>query len=145
MDSVDTLDDIGRNLTHQTNDEICIGENAKVTQHNPDTKHSDVGDDKENIESPYCLILDVNVAKNNACILQRKNVFEGHKRSWLCTSFSPFDSNCPKQRRIFNLCDQVDLKNIEHGQELYTYPCGIDINKMLLIGQLVWIVNPGKE
>ena len=31
-----TTDDSGRNLMHQTNDEICIGENAKVTQHDPD-------------------------------------------------------------------------------------------------------------
>ena len=38
MDSVDTPDDIGRNLMHRKNDEIRIGENAKVTQHDPDFK-----------------------------------------------------------------------------------------------------------
>ena len=45
MDSYDTMDDSGRNLMHQTNDEICIVENAKVTQHDPDFKNADVGDD----------------------------------------------------------------------------------------------------
>ena len=45
MDSVDTPDAIGRNLMHQTNDEIRIGENAKVTQHDPDYENADVGDD----------------------------------------------------------------------------------------------------
>ena len=36
MDSYDTTDDSGQNLTHQTNDEIRMEENAKVTQHDPD-------------------------------------------------------------------------------------------------------------
>ena len=31
MDSDDTTDDSGHNLMHQTNDEIRIGENTKVT------------------------------------------------------------------------------------------------------------------
>ena len=35
MDRNDTADDSSRNLVHQTNDEIRIGENAKVTQHYP--------------------------------------------------------------------------------------------------------------
>ena len=40
MDSDDTTDDRGRNLMHKTNDEICIGENAKVTQHDPDFENA---------------------------------------------------------------------------------------------------------
>ena len=78
MDIDDTTDDIGRNLMHQTNDEIRIGEHTKVTQHYPDFENANVGDDGENIEAPHRPILAVNVAKNNACIYQRKNVLEGH-------------------------------------------------------------------
>ena len=66
--SDDTADDSGRNFMHQTNDEICIGENAKVTQHDPDLQNFDVGDDEENIEAPHRPILAVNVANNNDCI-----------------------------------------------------------------------------
>ena len=69
---------------HQTNYEIFIGENAKVTQHDPDFKNSDVGDDEENLEAPHHPIRAVNVAKNNACIFQSKNVLEGHT----CHSYS---------------------------------------------------------
>ena len=36
MDSNDTTDDSGWNLMYQTNDEIHIRENAKVTQYDPD-------------------------------------------------------------------------------------------------------------
>ena len=36
MDSDDTTYDIVHNLMHQTNDKIRIGENAKVTQHDPE-------------------------------------------------------------------------------------------------------------
>ena len=36
MHSDDTTDDSSCNLMHQTNDEIRIGENTKVTQHYPD-------------------------------------------------------------------------------------------------------------
>ena len=110
MDSDDTMDDSGRNLMHQTNDEVRIGENAKVTQHDPDSKNSDVGDDEEHLEAPHHPILSVNVTKNNACICQSKNVLEGHTRSRPRNYFPPFDSNCPKQQRIFNFYDQVDLK-----------------------------------
>ena len=35
MDIDDTTDDSGQNLMHQTNKKIRIGENAKVTQHDP--------------------------------------------------------------------------------------------------------------
>ena len=59
--------------------------------------------------------------------------------------FYPLDSNCPKQRRIFNFCNQVDLKTIKLRKELYTDPRGIKINQTLLIDQLIWIVNPSKE
>ena len=106
IDSNDTTYDIGRNLMYQTNDEVRIGENAKVTQHDPDYENSDVGDDEEHLEAPHRPILDVNVAKNNACICQSKNVLEGHTSSWPCSSFSPFYSNFPKQLIIFNRCDQ---------------------------------------
>ena len=81
MDSDDTTDDTVRNLTHQTNDKICIKENAKVTQHDPYFKNADEGDDEEHLEAPHLPILFVNVAKNNDCIRQSKNVFEGHIRS----------------------------------------------------------------
>ena len=54
MERVDTTDDISQNLMHQTNDEICIEENAKVTQHDPDFKNANVGDDEEHLEAPHC-------------------------------------------------------------------------------------------
>ena len=134
MDSIDTPDNIGQNFMHQTNDEICIGENSKVTQHYPYFRNADVGDNEDHLEAPHRPILAVNVEKNNAHIFQSKNVLEGHTRFQPRSSFSPFDSNCPKQRRIFNFCDQVDLQTIERGKGLYTGPCGININLILLAG-----------
>ena len=119
--------------------------NAKVTQHDPDFENANVGDDEEHLEALHRPILTVNVAKINTCIHQRKNVLEGHTKSCPCTLFSPFDSNYPKQQIIFNHCDIVYLKTIERGQELYTDPRGININRMIFIGQLMWIVTPGKE
>ena len=68
MYSDDTTDEIGRNLMHQTNDEINIRENAKVTQHDQYFENYDVGDYEEHIEAPRRTIIDVNVEKNNACI-----------------------------------------------------------------------------
>ena len=118
--------------------------NAKVTQHDTDFENDAVGDDEEHLEAPHCPILDINVAKNNACISQSENVLEVHTRSRPRSLFSPLDSNCPKQQRIFNCCDQVDLQTLKCGQELYTDPCGININQMVLIGQLVCIVTPGE-
>ena len=96
MDSNDTTDDSGRNLTHQTNDKICIGENAKVIQHDPDFENSDEVDDEEHLEAPHRPILAVNAAKNNDCICRIENVLEGHTRFRRCSSFTPFDSNCLK-------------------------------------------------
>ena len=64
----------------------------------------------------------------NARIFQSKNVIEVHTRSRPRSSFATFDSNCPKQRRISNRCDQVDLQTIEHRQEIHTDTCGININ-----------------
>ena len=61
MDSDDTTDDSGRNLMHQTNDKICIGENAKVTQHDPQFDNTDEGDYEEHLEAPHLSILDLNV------------------------------------------------------------------------------------
>ena len=113
MDICDTTNDSGRNLMHQTNDKICIGENAKVTQHDPDFENTDEGDDEEHLEAPHHPILAVNFAKNNDRIRQREKLPGGHTRSRPCSSFAPFDSNCPKQRTIFNHCDQVDLQTLE--------------------------------
>ena len=74
----------------------CIGENAKVTQHDPDYENADEGDNEENLKAPHCTLLDANVTNNSSRICQRKNVLEGHTMSRPCSSFSPFDSNCPK-------------------------------------------------
>ena len=57
---------------HEKNDEFRIGENAKVTQHDPDFEKADVGDDEEHIEAPNFPITDVNFEKNNARICQIK-------------------------------------------------------------------------
>ena len=130
MDIDDTTDDRGRNLMHQTNDGFCIGENAKVTQHDPDFENSDEGDDEEHLEAYHSTILAVNVANNNACICQSENLIKRHKRSQPRSSFAPFDINCPKQQRIFNIFDQVDLQTLKRRQEFYTYPCGININQI---------------
>ena len=46
--------------------------------------------------------------------------------------------------RCFKSCDQVDLQNLKPGQELYTDPRGINMNGMLLIGQLMLTVTPRK-
>ena len=129
---------------HQTNDQIRIGENAKVTQHDTDLENDDEGDDEENLEAPHLTIISVNFANKNACICPRENVLECHTRSWPRSSFSPFGRNCKKKRRIFNHCDQVYLQTTEHIQELYIYPCVININQMPLIGQLMRIFTPGK-
>ena len=144
MDIDDTMDDSGQNMMHQTNDKICIGENAKVAQHDPNFENADEGDDEEHLEAPHRPILAVNVSNNNARIRQSENVLEGHTRSRPRSSFVPFDRNCRKQRIIFNRCYQVDLQTLKRGQELYTDPCGININLMLLISQLMWIITPGK-
>ena len=80
MDSDDTMDDSGRNLMHQTNEKIHLGENAKVTQHDPDFVNADEGDDEEHLEAPDCPIIAANVAKNNSHICQSENVLEGHTR-----------------------------------------------------------------
>ena len=55
---------------HQTNDEIRIGENAKVTQHDPYFENYIVGDDEDHLEAPHLPIIAVNVAKNNSHICQ---------------------------------------------------------------------------
>ena len=72
MYSDDTTYDSGWNLMHQTNDWICIRENAKVTQHDPYFENANVGDDEEHIEAHNCPILAVNVANNNARVFQSK-------------------------------------------------------------------------
>ncbi len=61
-------------------------------------------------------------------------------------SYTPHDKNCNRTRRIFNKSTQVDLQTLEQGQELYVNPPeGVNVNRMLLIGQLMWIVTPGKD
>ena len=144
IDSNDTTDDIGRNLIHQTDDAISIGENSKVAQHDPDFENAYLGDDEEHLEAPRFPILSLKVANNHARISPSENVLEGHTRSQPRSSFASFDSNCPKQQRMFNCCDQVDLQTLKLGQELYTYTSGINLNQILLIGQLMWIVTPEK-
>ena len=72
MDSDDTTDDSSRNLMHQRNDDIRIGENSKVTQHDPDFVNSDGGGDEEHLEAPNCPIIAANVSKNNSRIFQSK-------------------------------------------------------------------------
>ena len=42
---------------HQTNGKICIRENAKVTQHDPEFENVNEGDDEEHLESPRRPIL----------------------------------------------------------------------------------------
>ena len=55
---------------HQTNDEICIRENYKVAQHDPDFENYIVGDDEDCLEAPHRPIIAVNVTKNNSRICQ---------------------------------------------------------------------------
>ena len=57
MDICDTTNDSGRNLMHQTNDKICIGENAKVNQNHPDFENANY---EEHLEAPHFPILEVN-------------------------------------------------------------------------------------
>ena len=83
---------------HQTNDEIFIGENAKVTQHDLEFENADGGDDGEHLKTTHCPILAVSFIKN-ARILHSKNILEGRTRSQPRSSFAPFDSNCPKQQK----------------------------------------------
>ena len=72
IDIADTTDDSGRNLMHQTNDEIHIRENAKFTQRDPDFENSDVGHDEEHLEAPGFTILAVNVAKKILLFVRAK-------------------------------------------------------------------------
>ena len=72
MDSDDTTDDSSWNLMFQTIEEIRIGENTKVTQHDPDFENADEGDDEEHIEGPHRPILAINIAKNIAHIFRAK-------------------------------------------------------------------------
>ena len=65
----DTTYDSGRNLMHQTNDEICIGENAKATQYDPEFENAN---NEEHLEAPNFPILAVNAVKNNARIFRTK-------------------------------------------------------------------------
>ena len=102
MDSDDTIDDSGLNLMHQTNDKIRIRENSKGSQHDPEFENA-------NLEAPYCPILAVNFIKSTLLFVREKIYSKVIQGSWPCCSFSPLDINCPKQRRIFNPCDRVDL------------------------------------
>ena len=48
---------------HQTNDEIFIGENAKVTQHDLEFENADGGDDGEHLKTTHFPILAVSFIK----------------------------------------------------------------------------------
>ena len=93
-DSNDTMNDSSRNLMHETNDNICIRENAKITQHDTEFENSDEVDYEKHLESPHHPIIAVNVVKSNARICKIKNALKGHTRSRYSSSFAPFDSNC---------------------------------------------------
>ena len=77
----DKTDDSGQNLMHQTNDEIHIGENAKVIKHDPEFVNIDEGENEDNLESTHRLILAINVIENNARICNSKNVPKIYTRS----------------------------------------------------------------
>ena len=49
MDRNDTTDDSGWNFMHQTNEKIHIGENSKVTQHDPYFENAGKIDDEEHL------------------------------------------------------------------------------------------------
>ena len=145
MDNDDTTYDSSSNLMHLTNEKKGIEENAKGNQHNPDFENADEGDNEEHLVAPHRTIIAVNVTKKNSFICQNKNVLEDHTRSWTHCLFSPFDRNCPEQRKTLNRCYQVDLQTLERGQEIYTDCRGTDVIQILLIGQLMWIFNPRRE
>ena len=128
MYSDGTTDDSGWNSMHQTKDKIRIGENAEVTQNDPDFENKDEVDDEENIELPHHPIIALNFAKKDACICQRNNLLKGHKNSRPRSSFSTIDVNCPKKQIILNCCDEVDLQTLKRVHKLYTDPRGININ-----------------
>ena len=126
-------------------DEICTGGNLKITQHDPGFENANEGDNGEHLESTHFPPLALNVANKNSCICHSNNLLQGHERSWPCYLFDPHDNDCTIQRRIINRCDQVYLQTLGHIQELYTYPCDINTNRIIFIGRLMWIVTPGKE
>ena len=71
MDSADTADDSRRNLMHKKNDKICIGENSKVTQHDPELENAN---DKEHPEAHHFPIIAVNVVKT-MLVFTRANIY----------------------------------------------------------------------
>ena len=97
---------------HQTNAGTCIGENVKIAQRDPEFENDNEGDGVEHLESNHCPPLAVNVANNNYHIRHNENVLEGHARSPPPSSLAPYDSNCPKQLRILNCCEQVNLQTL---------------------------------
>ena len=74
MDSDDTTDDSGQNLMHKKNDEICIVENAKVTQHDPDFENANVGDDEEHLNAPRLPIL-AGIFQRKMLVLVRAKIY----------------------------------------------------------------------
>ena len=70
MESDEKTNDSGCISMHQTNDEICIGENVKIAQHDPGFEDSDEVNNGEHLKSPYSLTLSLNVENINACICQ---------------------------------------------------------------------------
>ena len=78
MDIDDTTDDSVWDLIHQTNDKTCIGENAKVTQHDPEFENSN---DEEHLEAPHRPILAENSVKKFSYSSERKCTRRSYKVS----------------------------------------------------------------
>ena len=129
---------------HQVNSGIRIEDNVKISQHGPEYENSNKGDGGEHLELPHRPPLASNIS-DKTFIRHNNNVLEGHARSWPCSSFAPYDSNCQNQHIKYNRCEQVNLQTLERGQELCIDPRGININKILFISQLVWFVTPRKD
>ena len=90
---------------HQENDGICIGDNVKISQHGPGFENIYQGDGGEHLESPCLPPLVTDVADTTSCICYNGNLIEVHARYQPCSSFDPYDRNCPNQCRISNCCD----------------------------------------
>jgi hypothetical protein len=132
-----------RDMLHQANAGIRIGDNVQELDQDdsveevPESTRVDADGDVR-LESPRHL--------PRARDRSHQDEPEDNPRVRRCRySFSPINTNCENSARIFNSCQQVDLNTLERGQELYMDPRGIDVNQMLLFGQLLWIVTPGRE
>ena len=130
-----------RDLMAEANAVNRIGDQIRHTgdrQRNDQSSIAHVGAREEfNINSP-----------NDQSFIQQQHDEEEDNppRTRIRISYTPHDQNCNGTRRIFNRSTQVDLQTLEQGQELYiNAPEGVNVDRMLLIGQLMWIVTPGKD